>query len=72
MAKKKSDDLQSVFEDLQIEEKIDDTFSFISDFKGNLEDPYHLLKVYNYKNEENNSDIDIVYERHKCWSLPSD
>lgn len=19
-----------------------------------------------------NSDIDIVYERHKCWSLPSD
>ena len=38
MAKKKSYDLQSVLEDLQIEEKVDDTFSFISDFKGASED----------------------------------
>ena len=30
MAKKKSDDLRSMLEELQIEEKIDDTFSFIS------------------------------------------
>ena len=38
MAKKKSYDLQTILEDLQIEEKIDDTFSFISDLKGNGED----------------------------------
>ena len=38
MAKKKSDDLRSMLEELQIEEKIDDTFSFISDFKGNGDD----------------------------------
>lgn len=36
-------------------------FEFVRDFKGNLEDPYHLLKIYNYKNEENNSDIDVVF-----------
>lgn len=34
-------------------------FEFIRDFKGNLEDPYHLLKVYNYKKEE--SDIDVIF-----------
>src|SRR5574344_638341 len=34
-------------------------FEFIRDFKGNLEDPYHLLKVYNYKSESDQKGIDI-------------
>lgn len=34
-------------------------FEFIRDFKGNLEDPYHLLKVYEYKNDD--SDIDVIF-----------
>ena len=34
-------------------------FDFVRDFKGNLSDPYHLLKVYNYQTKK--SDIDIVF-----------
>ena len=39
---------------------------FIRDFKGNLSDPYHLLKVYNYQAKSGN--IDIVFRDR---SLPS-
>ena len=34
-------------------------FNFIRDFKGNLSDPYHLLKVYNYETKKSN--IDIIF-----------
>ena len=42
-------------------------FDFIRDFKGNLSDPYHLLKVYNYKN--NNTDIDIIFRDRSIPNL---
>ena len=35
-------------------------FEFIRDFKGNIEDPYYLLKTYNYKKSDNNN-IDIIF-----------
>ena len=34
-------------------------FEFIRDFKGHLEDPYHLMKSYNYKSR--NRDIKIIF-----------
>ena len=34
-------------------------FDFVRDFKGNLDDPYHLLKVYNYQTKD--SQIDIIF-----------
>lgn len=34
-------------------------FEFIRDFKGHLEDPYHLMKSYNYTTK--NGDIKIVF-----------
>lgn len=34
-------------------------FEFIRDFKGHLEDPYHLVKTYNYKGKDNN--IKVVF-----------
>ena len=34
-------------------------FEFEHDFKGYLEDPYHLLKTYDYKTQ--NSDIKMIY-----------
>lgn len=34
-------------------------FEFVRDFKGNLEDPYYLLKTYNYNTED--SDINIIF-----------
>lgn len=34
-------------------------FEFVRDFKGNLEDPYYLLKTYNYSNEDSN--INIIF-----------
>lgn len=34
-------------------------FDFVRDFKGYLEDPYHLMKSYNYKTK--NSDIKMVF-----------
>ena len=42
-------------------------FEFIRDFRGNLEDPYHLLKVYNYKNDK--SDIDVVFRDSSVSNL---
>ena len=32
-------------------------FEFIRDFKGHLEDPYHLVKSYNYKTKQNDMKI---------------
>ncbi len=32
---------------------------FVRDFKGNLDDPYHLLKVYSYKTKD--SEIDVIF-----------
>lgn len=42
---------------------------FIRDFKGNLEDPYGLLKSYNYKAE--NKDIKIIFKESTIPSLIS-
>ena len=42
-------------------------FDFVRDFKGNLSDPYHLLKVYNYKTGENG--IDIVFRDRSIPNL---
>lgn len=37
-------------------------FEFVRDFKGNLEDPYYLLKTYNYAPEASEgSDINIIF-----------
>ncbi len=41
-------------------------FSFIRDFKSNLEDPYHLLKVYEFKDKSN--PIDVIFRDR---SLPN-
>ena len=40
-------------------------FEFIRDFKGNLADPYHLLKVYEYQN----SPIDIIFRDRSIPNL---
>ena len=40
-------------------------FDFIRDFKGNLNDPYHLLKVYNYET----NGIDIIFRDRSIPNL---
>ena len=40
---------------------------FVRDFKGNLNDPYHLLKVYNYKAK--GSDINIIFRDRSIPNL---
>lgn len=42
-------------------------FDFVRDFKGNLSDPYHLLKVYNYQTK--NSDINIIFRDRSIPNL---
>ena len=42
-------------------------FDFIRDFKGNLNDPYHLLKVYNYQTKD--SEIDIIFRDRSIPNL---
>ena len=42
-------------------------FDFIRDFKGNLTDPYHLLKVYNYETKDTN--IDIIFRDRSIPNL---
>ena len=42
-------------------------FDFIRDFKGNLNDPYHLLKVYTYQTKE--SAIDIIFRDRSIPNL---
>lgn len=43
-------------------------FSFIRDFKGNLEDPYHILKVYEAK-ASNDVPIDIIFRDRSLANL---
>lgn len=42
-------------------------FDFVRDFKGNLSDPYHLLKVYKYQTKK--SDIDIIFRDRSIPNL---
>ena len=42
-------------------------FDFVRDFKGNLSDPYHLLKVYNYQTKK--SGIDIIFRDRSIPNL---
>ncbi len=42
-------------------------FSFVRDFNGNLSDPYHLLKVYEYQSK--NSNIDIIFRDRSIPNL---
>ncbi len=44
-------------------------FEFIRDFKGHLEDPYHLVKSYDYK--INNNDIKIIFRESTIPNLIS-
>ena len=42
-------------------------FDFIRDFKGNLSDPYHLLKVYNYSSSRKS--IDVIFRERSIPNL---
>ena len=42
-------------------------FDFVRDFKGNLNDPYHLLKVYEYNTK--NSPVDIIFRDRSIANL---
>ena len=42
-------------------------FDFIRDFKGNLNDPYHLLKVYSYQTKDN--EIDVIFRDRSIPNL---
>lgn len=42
-------------------------FDFIRDFKGNLNDPYHLLKVYEYQTKNDN--ISIIFRDRSIPNL---
>ncbi len=42
-------------------------FDFVRDFKGNLNDPYHLLKVYNYKTRK--GDVNIIFRDRSIPNL---
>lgn len=42
-------------------------FDFIKDFKGNLNDPYHLLKVYEYQTKNDN--ISIIFRDRSIPNL---
>ena len=42
-------------------------FDFIRDFKGNLNDPYHLLKVYTYETKD--SGIDVIFRDRSIPNL---
>lgn len=42
-------------------------FQFVRDFHGNLNEPYHLLKVYEYKGK--NSNIDVVFRDRSIPTL---
>lgn len=44
-------------------------FEFVHDFKGYLEDPYHLLKTYSYKTR--NSDIKMIFRESTIYNLVS-
>ena len=42
-------------------------FDFIRDFKGNLNDPYYLLKIYNYKTKDGS--IDVIFRDRSIPNL---
>ena len=42
-------------------------YNFIRDFKGNLNDPYHLLKVYNY--DSKSGSIDVIFRDRNIPNL---
>ena len=42
-------------------------FGFVRDFKGNLNDPYHLLKVYEYQTKSN--PIDVIFRDRSIANL---
>ena len=42
-------------------------FDFVRDFKGNLNDPYHLLKVYEYQTK--NNPIDVIFRDRSIANL---
>ena len=42
-------------------------FEFVHDFKGYLEDPYHLLKTYSYKTQ--NDDIKLLFKDSTIYNL---
>lgn len=42
-------------------------FDFIRDFKGNLSDPYHLLKVYNYQTKDD--EINVIFRDRSIPNL---
>ena len=42
-------------------------FDFVRDFKGNLNDPYHLLKVYEYNTKD--SPVDIIFRDRSIANL---
>lgn len=44
-------------------------FEFVHDFKGYLEDPYHLLKTYSYKTKK--SDIKMIFRESTIYNLVS-
>ncbi len=44
-------------------------FEFVHDFKGHLEDPYHLLKTYSYKTQK--SDIKMIFRESTIYNLVS-
>lgn len=44
-------------------------FEFVHDFKGYLEEPYHLLKTYSYKTKK--SDIKMIFRESTIYNLVS-
>ena len=42
-------------------------FDFIRDFRGNLSDPYHLLKVYDYQTKD--GDINVIFRDRSIPNL---
>ena len=43
-------------------------YDFVRDFKGNLNDPYHLLKVYEYKTKSENA-INVIFRDRSIPNL---
>ncbi len=72
-----SPDTLEMLSDLGVEWSISDEgnlarsidFEFVHDFKGYLEDPYHLLKTYSYKTQ--NSDIKMIFRESTIYNLVS-
>lgn len=44
-------------------------FDFIRDFKGNLSDPYHLLKVYEYNTKVDDKKVNIIFRDRSIANL---